>query len=223
MQQPDEVRRNREEGEALIERLEGDALTSEERRVLGQLLRLYFWLLLALQAARCSLKRLRRLLFGDKRKKRQNNSRGGSSGAGEGDGPSASAGGKEVQPSGAAGSPGLAGAPRPGHGRPGAEAYVGAERVVCRHETLAVGERCPVCGRGRLYRLPAGLARRLDGKALVAAIRYALAKLRCSACGEGCTAKLPGEVAEEKDRARARAVGAVGRSYLGLPLHRREG
>lgn len=223
MQQPDEVRLNREEGEALIERLEGDALTSEDRRILVQLMRLYFWLLLALQEARFSLKRLRRLLFGDKRKKRQNNSRGGSSGSGEGDGPSASAGGKEVQPSGAAGSPGMAGEPRPGHGRQGAEAYVGAERVVCRHETLAVGERCPVCGRGRLYRLPAGLEIRLDGNALVSAIRYELEKLRCSACGEVFTAKLPGEVAEEKYRARARAVVAVGRYYLGLPFHRIEG
>ena len=96
MQQPDEVRLNREEGEALIERLERDALTSEDRRVLVQLIRLYFWLLFALQEARFSLKRLRRLLFGDKRKKRQKGSRGGSSGPGEGDGPSASAGGKEV-------------------------------------------------------------------------------------------------------------------------------
>ena len=195
MQQPDEVRLNREEGEALIERLEDDALTSEDRRVLVQLIRLYFWLLFALQEARFSLKRLRRLLFGDKRKKRQNNSRGGASGSGEGDGPSASAGGKEVQPSGAAGSPGMAGEHRPGHGRQGAEAYVGAERVVCRHETLAVGERCPVCGRGRLYRLPAGLEIRLDGNALVSAIRYELEKLRCSACGEVFRAKLPGDVA----------------------------
>ena len=94
MQQPDEVRLNREEGEALIARLERDALTSEDRRVLVQLIRFYFWLLFALQEARFSLKRLRSLLFGDRRKKRQNSSRGGSSGPGEGDGPSASARGK---------------------------------------------------------------------------------------------------------------------------------
>ena len=106
MQQPDEVRLHREEGEALIARLERDALTSEDRRVLVQLIRWYFWLLFALQEARCSLKRLRRLLCGDKRKKRQKGSRGGSSGPGEGDGPSASAGGKETPPGAAAGGPG---------------------------------------------------------------------------------------------------------------------
>ena len=154
MQQPDAVRLHREEGEALIERLERHALTSEDRCVLVQLIRLYFWLLFALQEARCSLKRLRRLLFGEKRKKRQDGSRDRSSGSGEGDGPSA-AGGGETPLGVAAGRQG-AGGHRPGHGRQGAEGYVGAERVECRHETLAVGERCPVCGRGRLYRLPAG-------------------------------------------------------------------
>jgi hypothetical protein len=36
-----------EDGEALIERLQGDALTAQDRRVLEQVLRWYFWLLFA--------------------------------------------------------------------------------------------------------------------------------------------------------------------------------
>ena len=72
---------------------------------------------------------------------------------------------------------------RPGQGRQGTEAYVGAERVACHHEALQIGEVCPVCGRGRLYAVPPGVDRRLDGNALLSAIRYALEKLRCSACG----------------------------------------
>jgi len=35
-----------------------------------------------------------------------------------------------------------------GTGRLGADAYVGAERTACRHEELAGGQRCPVCGQG---------------------------------------------------------------------------
>jgi transposase len=221
MKQPDEVKLNREEGEALIERLERDALTSEDRRVLVQLIRLYFWLLFALQEARFSLKRLRRLLFGDKRKKRKGGSSGGSSEPGEGDGPSAAGGATPLGAS--AGRQGPSGGRRPGRGRQGAEAYVGAARVTCRHEELAVGERCPVCGRGRLYRLPSGVEMRLDGNALVTAIRYELEKLRCSACGEVFTAELPREASAEKYSARARAVLAVGRYYLGLPFYRLEG
>jgi hypothetical protein len=223
MKQPEEVRLNREEGEALIERLERNALTSEDRRVLVQLIRVYFWLLFALQEARFSLKRLRHLLFGDKRKKRKGGTRDRSSGPAEGDGPAAAAGGGEAPPGAAAGRQGAAGGHRPGHGRQGAETYVGAERVQCRHETLGVGERCPVCGLGRRYRLPSGVEIRLAGHALLSASRYALEKLRGSACGEVFTAKLPGAVAEDKDSARARAVLAVGRYDLGLPFHRLEG
>ena len=80
---------------------------------------------------------------------------------------------------------------RPGTGRLGAAAYAGATRVECRHEELAVGQRCPVCGQGTLYQLPAGVEIRIDGHALLSAMHYELEKLRCSACGEIFTAGLP--------------------------------
>jgi transposase len=98
---------------------------------------------------------------------------------------------------------------------------VGAERVECRHEELAPGPRCPVCGQGTLYELPPGVEIRIDGHGLLSAIRYELHKLRCSACGQVFTAPLPREAGEEKDR--ARAVLVVGRYYLGLPFYRIEG
>jgi transposase len=100
--------------------------------------------------------------------------------------------------------------------------YEGAERVECRHEALAVGQRCPVCGQGRLYGVPPGIEIRIDGNALLSAIRYELEKLRCSACGQVFTAPLPAEAGTEKYRPRARAVLAVSRYYLGLPFFRVE-
>ena len=81
-----------------------------------------------------------------------------------------------------------------------------AVTVECRHEALAVGERCPACGRGTLYRLPPGVEMRLDGNALLSAVRYELEKLRCSACGQIFTASVPATVGTEKYTARARAV-----------------
>ena len=45
MKRPEEVKLSREDGEALRQRLEGDALTADDRRVLGQVLQWYFWLL----------------------------------------------------------------------------------------------------------------------------------------------------------------------------------
>jgi transposase len=224
MKCPDKVQLSRADGEALRTRLAGDALTAADRHVLDQVLQWYFWLLFALQEATFSLKRLRVMLFGDPPKQRQSSSSSGSSdgGGGAADGGAAStvarASTAEDHRSQRA-----AGGHRPGHGRQGAAAYPGAERVTCRHETLAVGERCPVCGQGRLYRLAPGVEIRIDGNALLSAIRYELEKLRCSACGQVFTAALPEAAGEEKYSPRARAVLAVSRYYLGLPLYRLEG
>jgi len=224
MQCPEEVQLRREDGEALRQRLADAALTADDRRVLDQVLQWYFWLVFALQEATFSLKRLRVMLFGDTPKQRQASSSSGSSdgGGGTGDGGTAST---VAQASTAEGyrSQRAAGGHRPGHGRQGAAAYPGAERVTCRHETLAVGERCPVCGQGRLYRLAPGVEIRIDGNALLSAIRYELEKLRCSACGAVFTAPMPAGAGAEKYSPRARAVLAVSRYYLGLPFYRVEG
>jgi hypothetical protein len=63
---------------------------------------------------------------------------------------------------------------------------------------------------------------RIDGNALLSAVRYELEKLRCSACGEVFTAAVPAIAAPEKYSPRARAVIALGRYYLGLPFYRME-
>jgi hypothetical protein len=226
MKCPAEVQLSPKDGEALRQRLEGDALTADDRRVLGQILQWYFWLLFALQEAKFSLKRLRAMLFGDKPKKRQGGSPGGSSATGGSDGGTHTglleAGGNAPKAE-ADGHQPSTGGHRPGHGRQGAEAFVGAERLECRHEELAVGERCPVCGQGRLYRLPPGVAIRIDGNALLKAVRYELEKLRCSACGQVFTAALPDEAGRERYSPRARAVLALGRYYLGVPFYRLAG
>ncbi len=41
--------------------------------------------------------------------------------------------------------------PPPGHGRNGAEAFSGTNRVEIRHQTLSHGDRCPECGQGNVY------------------------------------------------------------------------
>ena len=224
MKRPDEITLSHEDGEALRKRLDGEALTAADRRVLGQVLQWYFWLLFALQEARFSLKRLRALLFGDKPKQRQSPSSSGSpdGSGGAGDVGAASTAMRDTTAEDHRAG-GATGGHRPGHGRQGAAAYPGAERVTCRHETLAVGERCPVCGQGRLYAVPPGVEIRIDGNALLTAIRYEVEKLRCSACGQVFTAPLPDGVGEEKYSARARAVLAVCRYYLGLPFYLLQG
>jgi len=220
MKRPEEVILSREEGEALLERLERNALTAEDRRVLGKVLTFYFWLLFALREAKLSLKRLKTLVFGEKAKKQgppPSDSPPSSGGAGQaGGGAKASAKEQSARESEVA----EGRTRRPGHGRQGADVYQAVRGVECRHEELAVGERCPACGRGRLYRLPPGVELRLDGHALLAAVRYELEKFRCSACGQIFTASLPVEAGAEKYSARARAVVALARYYLGVPWYR---
>ena len=202
---PDDVKLSREEGQALIERLQANTLTGEDRGLLVKLIQLYFWFTFALRETKISLGRLKRALFGEGQRPSPPPTAEGevlagadASMAAVGEAPPAAGSAASVEDS--------AGAPparRPGHGRRGAEAYPGAERVVCRHETLAAGQRCPACGRGTLYPLPAGVELRIDGHALLSAVRYELEKLRCSACGEVFTAPAPDDADKYSPRAKA--------------------
>jgi hypothetical protein len=218
MKCPEEVKLSREDGEALRQRLAEDPLTAADRRVLDPVLQWYFWLLLAWQEATFSLKRLRGLLCGEKPKKRQEPPPDMSSDSSDTTRRSGGAGVSQTKDDSAQEASRTR---RPGHGRWGAEAYSGAAHVECRHEELAAGERCPVCGRGRLYRVEPGIEVRLDGHALLSAVRYALEKFRCSACGQVFTAASP--AGAEKYSTRARAVVVLGGYSLGVPLYRLEG
>jgi transposase len=225
MKRPDEVKLNREEGEALIERLENNTWTADDRHVLAQVLRMYFWLLFMLQESKLSLKRFRAMLFGDKPKRRKKTASGDASEAGSSNGNRgvAPAQTDESQAQGdAASDPKASDGRRRGHGRQGADAYRGAQHVECRHEELGEGDGCPACGFGRLYRLPPGVEIRIDGNALLSAIHYELEKFRCSACGAVFTANMPAAAGDEKYNARSRAALALSRYFLGVPFYRLE-
>jgi hypothetical protein len=222
MKQPEAVHLSREEGEALIERLERKALSAEDRRLWGKLLTFYFWLLFALREAKLSLKRLKALVFGEKPQTPKPPSAGGAAGGGSPDArETATSAAQDVSSSAASPTPEKK-TPPPGHGRYGAEVSRAAPTGEGRHEELAVGERCPACGRGTWYRVLPGVEMRLDGNALLSAVRYEVEKLRGSAGGQIFTASVPAAAGAEKYTARARAVLALARYDLGLPGHRLE-
>jgi len=226
-----------EEVESLIAQMHQSNLPSSVAVRLEEIVRTCLWLVFALQETKITVSRLRRLLFGKALKASeptpedssvpnpgggdetpadavvQADAGDGAATAGEAP-PDTSQRPEVVKPKGGH---------RTGTGRLGADAYVGAERVECRHEELAAGQRCPVCGQGSLYNLPPGVEIRIDGHALLSAMRYELQKLRCSACGQIFTAPLPNEAGKEKYSAHARAVLVLGRYYLGLPFYRTQG
>src|SRR5712692_5255349 len=64
---------------------------------------------------------------------------------------------------------------RSGHGRHGAEAFQGAQKVEIAHPKLKHGDRCPGCGRGNIYRQKeARTLVRMVGQAPLEATLYAL-------------------------------------------------
>jgi hypothetical protein len=240
MSRPDHITLSAEAGEAILARLAVYAPSRADCEILSQVLRLYVWLMVMVEEAKVSIRQLRTLLFGRGRQGKKPPAPQASTPSseplseGEGRGGWAwveahTAGNSVVVEEEEAGALPIAppfkakGGHRAGTGRLGAVAYAGAPRVECRHEELAVGQRCPVCGQGNLYALPAGVEVRIDGHALLSALRYELEKLRCSACGEIFTAGLPAGVGEEKYSAQARAVLAVSRYYLGIPGYRLQG
>ena len=152
MKRPEDVELSREDGEALLARLEANTLTAEDRQVLGKVLTFYFWLLFALREAKLSLKRIKALVFGEKPKPPKPPSSDGTLSGGSGGGSARPASVSHGVSAAASASPPEKKLPPPGHGRQGAEVYRAAQRVECRHAELAVGERCPACGRGSLYR-----------------------------------------------------------------------
>ncbi len=111
--------------------------------------------------------------------------------------------------------------PAAGHGRNGATAYAGAQRVEVPHARLHRGDRCPECQRGKVYPLQEpGLLVRMRGQTPIAATVYELEKLRCNLCGEVFTAHAPEGVGEEKYDATTASMIALLRYGSGFPWNR---
>jgi len=109
----------------------------------------------------------------------------------------------------------------PGHGRHGAGAYVGAQRIDVPHPRLHHGDRCPQCATGTVYtqRAP-GILIRFVGQAPLAVTVYALEKLRCHLCGDLFTASPPPGVGAEKYDATTGAMVALLKYGSGMPFYR---
>ena len=110
-----------------------------------------------------------------------------------------------------------------GHGRNGAAAFTGANRMAVAHDTLHAGDSCPVCEEGKVYRQkePATLIR-IIGQAPLQATVYEMERLRCNACGEVFTANPPQSAGPEKFDATAVAMIALLKYGTGMPFHRIE-
>jgi len=111
-----------------------------------------------------------------------------------------------------------------GHGRNGADAYHGAEKIEVPHESLRPGDDCPDCTQGTVYEVSRpGVLVRITGQAPVEAKVYRLQKLRCNLCGKVFTAQAPEGVGSQKYDATAGSMIALLKYGSGMPFNRSEG
>lgn len=110
-----------------------------------------------------------------------------------------------------------------GHGRHGAAAFRGANRVSIPHVALQSGDPCPECREGKVYRQkePATLVR-IVGQAPLQATVFEMERLRCNACGQIFTADEPATAGVDKYDATAVAMIALLKYGSGMPFKRLE-
>jgi len=115
--------------------------------------------------------------------------------------------------------------PKPkGHGRNGAAEYTGAEKVIVPHPDLKPGDSCPVCVKGKVYELKEPeVVVRITGKAPLSGKVYYMQRLRCNLCGEIFKAAPPDGIGDEKYDAKSGAMIALLKYGSGMPFNRLEG
>jgi len=220
------------EVEQLIGKAEQGTMDAGDQRRLVPLLKTLLWLQRTLLESRISLSKLKRILFGKKTEKPARKPKdpergddGGGHGSHGGGGSNEPPGGRTEGSSGPppGGQSGASPAKHSrGHGRRAAADYPGAETVICPHEAYQRGDRCPLCERGRLYRLAPLVRLRFQGQPLGLATRYELERLRCGGCGGVFVAPMPPEAGQQTYATSLKVNLALAHYHLGLPLKRIE-
>jgi transposase len=110
-----------------------------------------------------------------------------------------------------------------GHGRNGAAAFTGANRVSIAHATLHAGDSCPECREGKVYRQKESATLvKFVGHAPLEATVFEMERLRCNACGEVFTADEPKTAGADKYDETAVAMIALLKYGTGVPFKRLE-
>jgi hypothetical protein len=114
------------------------------------------------------------------------------------------------------------GRPPRGHGRNGQNAYPGAKTECISHHKLKPGDRCPACGKGKVYeqRERPKVLVRVTGQPPLAATIYLLQRLRCNLCAKVFAARPPASAGGEKYDASAASMIGLLKYGGGFPWNR---
>jgi len=211
--------------EGILQRAEADSLDEEDCVKIKAVFESYAYLTGLVEDKRTTIARLRKLLFGSSSEKTRDVIEP------KQDDVDASADTSAATPQ-ETGNPTPSGdqekeqdaSKRKGHGRNGADAYQGAEKVRVPHESLQSGDSCPECKEGIVYdQARPGVLVRMVGQAPIQATVYELEKLRCNLCGKVFAARAPEGVGAEKYDATSASMIALLKYGSGLPFNRLEG
>jgi transposase len=209
--------------EEVLRRVEANDLTEEDCQTIRTLLASYVHLTELLKDKSTSLARLRRMLFGASTEKTAAVLGDGKDSQSPSAGPAEATAKGNVESDSASATERGVKMPSPGHGRNGADAYAGAEKVVVKHESLQAGDPCPQCDKGTIYETGRpGVLVRLVGQAPIQAKIYELQKLRCNLCGVVFTAQSPDGVGTKKYDATAGSMIGLLKYGTGMPFNREE-
>lgn len=218
MKDPEVVTATREEIDELLT-LARTSFPKKQYELLEGVLGTFVHLMLKLQNAKTSFKRLQRMLFGARTEHKRNVLEQVTEQATAG---AAVEGGIDVADVPASQAPDRP--RRPGHGRNAAAAYSGAPIVECEHTELTSGDRCPQCDKGRVYDSPPKSLVKVVGQAPLAATVYRVQRLRCRLCDAVFNAPLPAAVAAlPKYDSSCASMIALLRYGSGMPNYRLEG
>ena len=199
---------NMDELESILERAQTSPLDDKDCAKIKAVFESYLYLTELLEDKATTIDRLRKILFGSSSEKTREVI------------PQTPAAPSFTVPDGAEPTP----SKRPGHGRHGADAYHGAEKIPVPHGSLKSGDRCPDCQKGKVYEVAKpGVLVRIVGQAPVQAKVYELQRLRCNLCGKVFTAQAPEGVGAEKYDATSGSMIALLKYGSGLPFNRLEG
>ena len=209
-EKPKKIELTVQEVEALIERIRQESLFKPDYGLLVAIVTNYFTLEQVHQEQSHTLLRMVNQIFGPRTEKAKEVLKGASS--------------KEAPPDSS--SPTETASPKEkpkGHGRNGASAYEGAQKVCVPHSCYKAGDRCPLCLKGKLYPFgEPGVEIRIVGRAPLDGTVYVLEKLRCNLCGKLFTAQAPEGSGEDKYGETAGAMVALLKYGGGLPFNRLE-
>jgi transposase len=198
-----------EQVDALLKRVEAATLQDGDYEIIKAMVETIHLLSNAVDEKAASIRRLLRMLFGDKTEKLKNvlDQQSESSDKRQPEDKTTSENDKPK-----------------GHGRNAAAEYSGAEKVNVPHQDLKPGDPCPVCPKGKVYELKEPeVVVRITGKAPLSGTVYYMQRLRCNACGEIFKAVPPDKIGDEKYDAQSGAMIALLKYGSGMPFNRLEG